>query len=419
MNISIVTNKKVNILIAYIFTFILLYNPQIYGFPTQRILYPLSLLYFILVNTKLFPDEKKLLLLAILCVSLGFSNALIQDTADFGMLLISRVFFGVLCANMIFDLLFKSKEIITEVTALKLVAYAGIFQSIIIILSFFVPDVKNILLQLNTNSPERDNVMRHLSMVRGIGWGTFQYAHLAIINGASLLCYIYIVATKKDKKIIPTIISFGVVLLYVIAGILSARTFFIILFIVVAYWSWLFIKKYGVERYLIKTTIGVFVLISSVVYLVSQFSEIISEDTLKWAFEFFYNFNENGNIRSGSTDVLATMWHFPDNLKTWLLGDARTAGLNGHYNYTCSDIGIVNSIYYWGLIGSFLYFLCLFKSFYYSENVSKVTNIKILIWLIFFINIGYQFKETLNLFPISCLLLRGEMLTNWAIKRGT
>lgn len=396
----------------------LLYNPQLFGFPMQRmILYPLSIIYFLLTGSELYEKEKRLLLIACACVCFGFTNSLIQGTGDFGMLLISRVFFGVLCANMIFDILKKGNYKINESTTLKLIGYTGLFQAIILIVAFFVPDFKSLLLEMNSVDADRDNVMMHLSAVRGIGWGTFQYAHMAILLGSSFLCYTYLVTVKNYTKSQNAAIIVSIII-YIIAGILAARTFFIILLVLGIYWYRVYVGLYGILNYLKIIFIGLVVSIIVLAVLFNQLKDYISEDTLKWAFEFFINYKEKGHISSGSTDVLATMWHFPDNIKTWLFGDARTAGLNGSYNYTLSDIGIVNSLYCWGIIGSFFYFLSLYKSFAYAANLSREKNIKIIIWLIFFINIGYQFKETLNLFPISCLFLRGELITNNNYRRS-
>lgn len=397
------------ILTAYIFTFVLIYNPQIYGFPLQRLLYPFSILYFVFFRCSLSHTEKKLLLWGILCVVIGFTNTLFQATDDFGMMLISRVFFGVFCANMIFSLLKRAGNDITEEIAIKLIAYTGCVQVVIILLGFFIPELKNLLLELNTVSSDSDQRMFGQALFRGIGWGTFQYAHLAIIMGSSFLCLLYL-SVNVHNTLPSTILYSTFALLFITAGILTARSFFIILFIAIIYWSIIYLKKYNTLKYLRCVITGIisFIIVGLSLYI--KFSDVISEETLNWMFEFFNNFGESGKFSSGSTDTLSGMWHFPDSLKTWLFGDARTAGLNGNYNYTLSDIGIVNSLYCWGIIGSIAYFVCLYKSFYYPMKLSNIKGIKILIVFILLINLGYQFKETLNLFPISCLFLRNEIL---------
>lgn len=421
MNIKLSHLKGINIFLAYAYTFILLYNPQIFGIPTQRVvLYPLSVIYFFLSRSNLYKNEKKLLLWAILCVCIGFSNTLLQATNDFGMLLISRVFFGVLGANLIFNTLKHANNYrITEITPLKLVAYTGVAQSIIVLLGFFVPEIKGLLLELNTTSDFMDKKMAGLALVRGIGWGTFQYAHLAILTGSSFICYIYIATIKNYKSLYQKLITIVISLIFVVAGILTARSFFIILFVGICYWTYIYIANYGICGYVKIVSICLGVVSTFGVYLFVQFSDVVSEQTINWAFELFNNFAINGKFESDSTDLLATMWHFPDNLKTWFFGDARTAGLHGNYNYTLSDIGIINSLYCWGLIGSVFYYLCLYKSFKYSIDISKDKNIRLLIWLVLLINFGYQFKETLNLFPISCIFLAGEIFSYYKGQKST
>lgn len=401
--------------LAYIFTFILIYNPQIYGFPLQRILYPLSLLYFIFLQPKLYNPEKKLLGYALCCVIFGIINTLLQGTKDFGMLLISRVFFGVFSAIMIYDLLQRANYKVTESTILKLISFTGIFQATIILISFFVPEIKSLLLELNTVSETSDKWMYSQSLFRGVGWGTFQYAHMAIILGSSFFCFVSYITIYKNNTI-KKVLNLIFILLFLSAGVLVARTYLIIIAILIFYWSIIYLKHHGSYQYMKALFGGGIFIVFVVASLFVKLQDTLSEQTLQWMFEFFENFSTKGKFESGSTDVLARMWHFPDNLKTWLFGDARTAGLFGAYNYTESDIGIVNSLYCWGILGSFLYFLCLFKSFEYPAKLARRFDVKYLICIIFLINIGYQFKETLNLFPLSCLFLRGELLTRFKDK---
>lgn len=106
-----------------------------------------------------------------------------------------------------------------------------------------------------------------------------------------------------------------------------------------------------------------------VVYYYNHNDTIYSN--LRFAFEGFFNYFENGEWNISSNDKLETMVVWPDNMKTWLIGDGYfmgafndpyyTGDVQGFY-YMDSDIGYVRFIFYCGLIGlaafSFFFYQC-------------------------------------------------------------
>ena len=80
-------------------------------------------------------------------------------------------------------------------------------------------------------------------------------------------------------------------------------------------------------------------------------------ENFRFGFEGFFNWAETGEFRTGSTDHLETMWHWPETQRGWLIGE----GIVGVYK-TGSDIGYVNFVFYCGLVGLVLY------SAYYVYN---------------------------------------------------
>ena len=86
---------------------------------------------------------------------------------------------------------------------------------------------------------------------------------------------------------------------------------------------------------------------------------------LHFAFEGFFNLFEDGVFTTGSTEVLQTMWRWPEDNKSWIIG----TGLYGGYKYG-TDIGYCRLILYSGLIGfttfalSFVYYAYFFARKY-------------------------------------------------------
>lgn len=69
---------------------------------------------------------------------------------------------------------------------------------------------------------------------------------------------------------------------------------------------------------------------------------------------------EEGEWRTGSNDKLATMYVFPDNPETWLIGDGYFGDAEADLNYMgesyegyyqSTDVGYLRFIFYFGLIG--------------------------------------------------------------------
>jgi len=81
----------------------------------------------------------------------------------------------------------------------------------------------------------------------------------------------------------------------------------------------------------------------------------------RFAFEAFFNYFETGDFSTDSTDKLQTMWVWPDNLKTWIIGDGYFSNPNGNINYIGrtttegyymgTDVGYLRFIFYFGTIG--------------------------------------------------------------------
>lgn len=99
-----------------------------------------------------------------------------------------------------------------------------------------------------------------------------------------------------------------------------------------------------------------------------------NEQAFNWAFEIFINFSNNGTLESDSTNQLQEMYVLPDNIKTWLIGDGRISN-GGLGFYMDTDVGYIRSLFYWGLIGSIIYYYVQYK--YYSIVRGLIHNIYI------------------------------------------
>lgn len=127
---------------------------------------------------------------------------------------------------------------------------------------------------------------------------------------------------------------------------------------------------------------------------------------LRFGFEAFFNWAETGVFRTHSTDILDTMWVWPNDPITWLIGKGTIANyING------TDIGYCNFIFYCGVIG-----LLIFSSFFiycHWTHVRKFANFRITALLLTALTFIVWAKVTSDIFFIDALLfcIAGDVLT--------
>ena len=150
--------------------------------------------------------------------------------------------------------------------------------------------------------------------------------------------------------------------------------------------------------------------------LVSYFFYYNNDDfyfLLRFAFEGFFNYVETGVWETSSTEILKDMWVFPDNLKTWMIGDGYFVDpINGKF-YMGTDVGYLRFIYYSGLIG--LSVFCIFfiyLSFILAHRFPYYRDLFYLLLLMLFIN-WIKVSTDLFLFYAFFLVLRQPVYFNY------
>lgn len=95
------------------------------------------------------------------------------------------------------------------------------------------------------------------------------------------------------------------------------------------------------------------------------------QKNMRFGFEGFFNYFEEGDFNYGSTETLKNMYVLPDNPKTWIIGDAyfdNPAWTDPYYTgditegfYKNTDIGYLRFIFYFGVVGLLMF------SFFFIE----------------------------------------------------
>ncbi|MBP3942155.1 hypothetical protein J5U18_01010 [Sphingobacteriaceae bacterium WQ 2009] len=112
-------------------------------------------------------------------------------------------------------------------------------------------------------------------------------------------------------------------------------------------------------------------IVTFILVVISTYFYQTNEDIrqlFKFAFEGFFNWIEDGEWKTSSTDKLnSTMWIWPTDLKTWIIGKADFS-----FKGTLTDIGYCRFIFYNGIIGLVIFSLFFIYNglYFYSLNKS-------------------------------------------------
>ncbi|MDR1743989.1 MAG: hypothetical protein LBR48_09270 [Dysgonamonadaceae bacterium] len=220
-----------------------------------------------------------------------------------------------------------------------------------------------------------------------------------------LLCHSDYVRSRK-KVISALVISFFVI---AVVGNMIARTTSVGALMALGYFvmfsgilSLTLKGRYFKFYFIFSTLLIAAVIVSAILYNVDE----TFHKHLRFAFEGFFSWVETGEWSTSSTDKLNTMWIWPEDTKTWLIG----SGIFGHFIYS-TDIGYCRFILYCGIIGfsSFaLFFIYNAVSFWRRNREIKwlfifLLALTFIIWLkvatdIFFI---YALFYSLDSFDLS------------------
>ena len=115
------------------------------------------------------------------------------------------------------------------------------------------------------------------------------------------------------------------------------------------------------------------------IYIVNHYFESSSIDFValsEFAFDMFKD--GGGSQTQHSMESMFSMYRFPDDLKTWIIGDAKWMNDSGTGYYMNVDIGYLRALYYlgiFGLIALFVYYYRTIKIIFFNNRVFDKTPI--------------------------------------------
>lgn len=152
-----------------------------------------------------------------------------------------------------------------------------------------------------------------------------------------------------------------------------------------------FVMSTGLYRFVISLgksklmrTFGIILIIA--IPLLTYFYNVSDSfhNQIRYGFEGFFNFFENGEFETSSTNELSTMWVWPTDTKTWIIGSGIFGSYGGGTYF--SDIGYCRFVSYSGLIGMTVFSLFfIYNGLYFAKLYPRYRYIFLLTIVLTFV----------------------------------
>lgn len=245
-------------------------------------------------------------------------------------------------------------------TLVNLIINVIFLQSIIALSMFLIPELKEFLLGLEQLTMQQYSRISSVSEFRIYGLGASKTMYAGIYNGYGLILIAILFRLYKFSSKRLFFISFKFMLIFLV-GMMMARTTLVgaLLAITII----LMPRDLKATLTLVKKRFTFFALVVlipvsviGVLFLLSPTFKMIAGPALEYGFEMFVNLFNRGSFETASTNELKTLYVFPTELKTWIIGDgyfSHPTEIGKYYMHT--DVGYLRLIYYFGLIGLLSY----------------------------------------------------------------
>lgn len=352
------------ILFCYLYPFSLKVLPF---FSTRTLLGLIGLVFTVLSihksisNNKLTINKNFLytIILIIPILATTLISVIYNNTNDYEFLKYSiSMILGLLSAVAVYQLSKTLKINRDEYTLIKFIALGIVLQCSISLAMFFSPSIYTIVNSALYITELTASKQELLSGIRIIGFAK-PFFLSGIYCGMGLILISYLL--RYYRLNIKQIVWWVVIYLYIfLIGMMMARTTLVgalisLLLLMVPNSIRGFLSPS--KRKLKFLALLILTPITLLLTIVSISPHILDTVTplINFAFEMFINWINNDSLETSSTNTMLKMYIFPDNLKTWLIGDALWLLDNGNVFYKETDIGYSRLIFYFGISGLIAY----------------------------------------------------------------
>lgn len=186
---------------------------------------------------------------------------------------------------------------------------------------------------------------------------------------ALILCAhnLRVLVSEKRLKLIPLyVLAF---LIITVTGNMVARTTLVGTIVGLAY-LFIYVSPFKLQISLATLQAWLWILAETLIIIIIIAVLYDSDENFRsrtrFAFEGFFSIVEEGHWETGSNNKLKSMYVFPDNMKTWIIGDGYFTNPKRDPNYVGeitrgyymnTDVGYLRFIFFFGLIGLSVYSL--------------------------------------------------------------
>lgn len=232
----------------------------------------------------------------------------------------------------------------------------------------------------------------------------------------------YILSKAEElshKQVVTYLISF---LIIAIIGNMMSRTTTVGVGLALVYWIYstnLLSLKQNIKNQKLWLWLGGILCVIIPVFIYLYFANDTFYKNIRFGFEGFFSLWETGEWQTSSNDILLEhMVVFPDNWVTWLIGDGYAAnpmdktlsffdpyytGPIYHGYYKGTDIGYLRYIFYFGLVGTFVFVFFMWKSAW--ACIHRFKNYKMMFLMILLVNYIGWFKVSTDIFLVFAIFL--------------
>lgn len=224
-----------------------------------------------------------------------------------------------------------------------------------------------------------------------------------------LMVTFFLTHSKKKMEVYFYIVSFFII---AVCGNMIGRTTTIGVILSLLYIIYDVLKGDVKNNLYLKNFLGISIIIIMTTIVLYNTNNVFQEN-IRFGFEGFFSLAEKGRWETTSTNILqSSMVVFPDNLKTWMIGDGY--GANPSYDpyytgkiykgfYMATDIGYLRFLFFFGILG-LLSMIALFLNFW-NICQHRFPMQKDLVTLILLLNLIIWCKVTSDFLPIFAILL--------------
>ncbi len=281
-------------------------------------------------------------------------------------------------------------------------------QMFIAILLVVFPNFSEVINSIQFISKQKLEIGESIAGFRLVGFGS-SYFNAGILNGIALLMISALITLKKNSKLISMILIFQFLFILSI-GINMSRTTIVGAVLAILYLLFnIFIfkhKSFRIKKFpfiFLISLVGTIVSIAT--YIIINIDTFSNESSafIRYALEFLFSYIDHGSLSTGSTNTLQSMYRFPNNMSTYIVGDGYFNNPSGNGYYMHIDVGYLRLLYYTGGIGMIFYFLIQFQLI--KEISNKIKDRNNFFYLLFIYVIILNFKGMTDIYYILFLFL--------------